>query len=266
MRLRYRGPCVGCGRTLEAGEHARWDPDARTITCDRCAAEPGDEAPPAIDRGAAGASSRRRYERLSERREQRIRERHKRLGGLIVAMTSDPQSTTAWASGSEGERRVGALLDTVDDGIAITLHDRRIPGSRANIDHVAIARSGIYVIDTKRYSGRVERRDRGGWFSRDERLYVGRRDCSKLVAAMARQVDATRAAIQPLLEEFALPITPVLCFAGAEWSLFARPFRLDGVWIEWPKSLIERVQAPGPLSAPNLRLLARRVASRLPAA
>ncbi len=36
------------------------------------------------------------------------------------------------------------------------LHDRRIPGSRANIDHIAIATSGVWVIDAKRYKGKVQ--------------------------------------------------------------------------------------------------------------
>ena len=35
------------------------------------------------------------------------------------------------------------------------LHDRRIPGSKANIDHIAITAAGIWVIDAKRYKGDV---------------------------------------------------------------------------------------------------------------
>jgi hypothetical protein len=40
----------------------------------------------------------------------------------------------------------------------VVLHDRRIPGRRSNIDHLVIARSGVWVVDTKRYRGKVERR------------------------------------------------------------------------------------------------------------
>jgi hypothetical protein len=61
-------------------------------------------------------------------------------------------------------------------------------------------------------------------------------------------------------------VKPVLCFVGAEWSLFAKPFVLDGVWIGWAESLGRRLAAPGPLSPEHVRTLAKRVAAALPAA
>jgi hypothetical protein len=67
----------------------------------------------------------------------------------------DPQSTRAWARGSEGERRLAAhLLRTVGDR-AVLLHDRKVPRTRGNIDHLAIAASGVWVIDAKHYTGLV---------------------------------------------------------------------------------------------------------------
>jgi hypothetical protein len=42
------------------------------------------------------------------------------------------------------------------DGWAERFKDRRIRRSRANIDHIAVASSGIWVIDAKRYNGKVE--------------------------------------------------------------------------------------------------------------
>ncbi|MGP8209226.1 MAG: nuclease-related domain-containing protein, partial [Acidimicrobiales bacterium] len=94
----------------------------------------------------------------------------------------DPQSTRAWARGSEGERRLAAhLLRTVGDR-AVLLHDRKVPRTRGNIDHLAIAASGVWVIDAKHYTGLVERRDMGGWFKTDYHLYVGGRDRTKVVA------------------------------------------------------------------------------------
>jgi hypothetical protein len=46
--------------------------------------------------------------------------------------------------------------------VGLVLHDRAIPGTRSNIDHIAVVPSGVWVIDTKQYRGRVQRRDRGG--------------------------------------------------------------------------------------------------------
>src|SRR5206468_8064624 len=142
-------------------------------------------------------------------REQRAREKFGRLGGVYLALTSDPQSTVAWAHGSRGERLLGDYLEKIqDERVVVVLHDRRIPGTRANIDHIAITRSGtVWAIDAKNYTGKVRRVDKGGWFSTDFRLYVGRRDCTKLVHGMAKQVEAIRIALdQPLIQEFAIDV------------------------------------------------------------
>jgi hypothetical protein len=150
----------------------------------------------------------------------------------------------------------------------IVLHDRRIPGSRANVDHIAIARDcGVWAIDAKNYTGKVQRIEKGGLFSTDKRLYVGRRDCSKLVAGMAKQVDAIKSAVgEPLMQEFDVTVRAALRFVDAEWSLFAKPFALDGVWIGWAKPLGTRLKTEGALAPEHVRLLARRVAEALPPA
>jgi hypothetical protein len=113
----------------------------------------------------------------------------------------------------------------------------------------------------------VQRLDKGGWFSTDERLHVGRRDCSKLVVGMAKQVDAIKTLLgEPMMQEFAVTVKAALCFVDAEWSLFGTPFALDGVWAGWPKALGARLLAEGALPPEQLRLLARRVAEALPPA
>lgn len=282
LKLRRADTCISCGAALAAGTVAYWDAEAKTVTCLTCRGEttsvseaaraPEDlpVAPRELDRGTAGASARRRYERLHEQREQVARDRlGKRLGGLYLALSTEPQSTVAWAQGARGERLLGEYLEKLhDDATVIVLHDRRIPGSRANVDHIAVTRDGgVWAIDAKNYTGKVQRIDKGGWFSTDERLYVGRRDCSKLVAGMAKQVEAIKRAIgEPEMQEFDVTVRAALCFVDAEWSLFAKPFALDGVWIGWAKALGTRLQAEGALAPEHVRLLARRVAEALPPA
>jgi hypothetical protein len=220
-----------------------------------------------LSRGEAGASARRKYVKLGEEREQRAREKLGRLSGLYLALSDEPQSTRAWGLGSIGEQRLGAYLNTLnDDQSTIILHDRRIPGTRANIDHIAVTPSGLYAIDAKNYSGKVQRIDKGGWFSSDLHLYVGKRNCTKLVAGMAKQLAAIRTADEALIGEWGINVVGVLCFVDAEWSLFAKPFQLDGVWVEWSTSLGKRLQSPGPLSAEQVQHLAGRLAKALPPA
>jgi hypothetical protein len=280
IRVRYAGVCTACGTALPAGEAALYDRATETMRCLDCRssdvvvadAAPPAEAPHAAPSPAAapsrtstaGGSAQREYERRKAKREDAIRSRHPRLGGLILALSDDPQSTTAWAKGAEGERRLGAGLDTLAEAGVVALHDRLIPGTRANIDHLAVAPSGVWVIDAKRYSGQVSKRDVGGWFSTDLRLYVGRRDCTKLVAAMGKQVAAVRAALGGDWAD--VPVRPVLCFIDAEWGWFARPFELDGVVVAWPKATRQLLVRPGPYTPDGIDLIAAHLENRLAAA
>ena len=284
LKLRRADTCVVCGTELAAGTLAFWDAGARMVTCLACRAgsaapEPGEggvpatdavlSGSPALERGAPGASARRRYEKLHAQREGDARERFgRRLGGLYLRVTAEPQPTAAWARGARGERLLGESLERLhDDATVVVLHDRRIPGSRANIDHIAVTSGGVWVIDAKNYTGRVRRVDKGGWFSNDERLYVGRRDCTTLVGGMAKQVEAIARAIgEPTVPGFDVRVHAALCFVEAEWSLLARPFALDGVWVAWPRALATLLQAEGELDPQRLQALARRVAERLPPA
>jgi hypothetical protein len=69
-----------------------------------------------------------------------------RLAGVVKFISNDPQST-AWAKGSEGERRLAAhLVRSVGDR-AVLLHDHKVPGTRGNIDHLVVASSGVWVIE-----------------------------------------------------------------------------------------------------------------------
>ena len=90
-----------------------------------------------------------------------------------------------------------ALEDTKD---VWTLHDRRVPGTRGNIDHIVVGPAGVFVIDAKNYQGKIEIRNRGWFFRPDHRLYVGRRDCSNLAAGLGWQVEAVIAALTAAAE------------------------------------------------------------------
>jgi hypothetical protein len=277
LKLRRPDTCVACHVALPVGTLAFWDAPAKSVTCLECVAgaygstpkqaPAGDEF--ARDRGVPGASARRRYERLHARREQQARERFGKLGGVYLALRNDPQSTIAWAQGSRGERLLGEYLEKIqDEQVVVVLHDRRIPGTRANIDHIAVTRSGaVWAIDAKNYTGKVQRIDKGGWFSSDLRLYVGRRDCTKLVHGMAKQIEAIRAGLgEALIRESRIDVRGALCFVGAEWSFFAKPFDLGGAWIGWPKALGVQLRTEGALTPGQVASLARRVAVTLPPA
>jgi hypothetical protein len=100
IRLRYTAVCATCAKHLQAGEPAWWDSGPKRAHClEHIAAVEeslASAAAPPIELGTAGASARREFARRSARREERIRTAHPHIGGLILALSGDPQSTTAW--------------------------------------------------------------------------------------------------------------------------------------------------------------------------
>jgi len=183
----------------------------------------------------------------------------RRLGGALLAVTYEPQSTRAWATGARGEQELAAALAGVPDVVA--LHDRRVPGTRGNIDHLVVGPAGLFVVDAKRYKGRLQIRDKGGLFRTDNRLYVGGRDCSRLADNMGWQVQAVESVLASV--EVILPVTPVLCFIGVDWPLLFRPDSFRGVRLEGPKSLRKLISATPALDADAIDKLARILATGL---
>jgi hypothetical protein len=277
MRLRYAGICSKCGLALPKGAKAEWDPATRTVTCLACVdagqlgadeqveygpyapVGPSATAPLAPHPGDAGASALRKYERLHQRREEQIDAKWGRLAPVVKFLTDDPQSTTAWAKGSDGERRLAAHLQRVLGERAVLLHDRKVPKTRGNIDHLAIAASGVWVIDAKNYQGKVERRDVGGWFSTDCRLYVGGRDRTRLVEGLDWQIRAVESA----LVDTDVPVNAALCFTDATWKLFKKPFQIGEIWVTWANCLAELIAAPGPLERSGVVRIATELSEAL---
>lgn len=235
-RVKYDGACSRCGTVLRAGQVAVYERATRTIHCISCPTAPAPE-PPEIDAGVAGRSARLEHERRAAKRQTAVKERWgNRIGGVVLALTDEAQSTRAWAVGARGEEKLAKALD----GFSV-LHDRRVPGTKGNIDHIVIAPAGVFVVDAKNYEGRIEIRNHG-WFLRpDERLHVGRRDCSALVDNMGWQVAAVESALQAAGVEPLPPITPVLCFIDGNWPLIAPPDVFRGVRLESTRSLRKRL-------------------------
>lgn len=263
IRLRYPATCSSCGAELPPGALAHWDRATKSATCASCIGPSRGE----IDRGVAGASARLEFERRHVRRDTRIRQRHKHLAGLILALSPDPRSTTSWATGASGEETIGRSLNKLrDEGIAV-LHDRRVPGSKANIDHIVVSPAGVFVVDTKHYRGRVEKRDVGGLFRRDVRLYVGGRDRTNLVQAMERQLGAVRAPLAQDGDWRHVPITPAIVFMSPDnWSfLDFRPLRFGDVYVLWGRALGKLLRAEQKIPRDAVPHLERLLAAALPA-
>jgi hypothetical protein len=263
-QVKYDGVCARCGAALHAGEVAIYERSTHSMRCVQCPTQPSSSDALEVDAGIAGASARREFHHRTANREARVHARFgRRLGGVLLAITDDPQSTRAWVRGATGEEMLGRALEGLP-GIRL-LHDRKAPSTRGNIDHIAIAAPGVFVIDAKRYAGRVEIRNRGNIFRPDRRLYVGRRDCSAAADGLGWQIDAVIDALQSARIAPPPQVTPVLCFVDSEWPLIARPTSFRGVLLEDPRSLRKRLSATGPLVPNAIDGLTRILAEALPA-
>ena len=237
MRLRYAGSCRLCGEALPAGREAVYERETKTVRCVECPQLPAKPEP-----DVAGGSARREYERRKNAREERIRAHHPKLGGLILALSDEPQSTRVWERGAVGEELLAEWLKDLPDTVRV-LHDRRIPGSRANIDHIVVAPGGVWVIDAKQYKGAPALHIDGGFLRpRVESLRVGGRDKTKLVEGVRSQVARVTGAVADL----DVPVVGALCFVQADWPLIGGSFTVNGIHVLWPRLLVKRITTADP--------------------
>lgn len=266
MKLRYAGTCAVCTSPLAPGSEAEWDRENRTATCILCL-----DGPPQVVSGTAGASARAMADRRRAEdaaRTEAIKAAHPILGRIVLAVDPLPDRGKSWEKGAVGEEKFGALLDelsSASDGRVLVLHDRRIPRSKANIDHVAVTPTGIWVVDAKRYTGKVDCADRGGWLRSDIRLTVGGRDRSKVVRGVHTQLGHIASALTGSTFE-GVPTHGALCFIDADWGWFAKPFAVGGVLVSWGKKLRERLVADGPVDEATRTAVHRYLAASFPPA
>jgi hypothetical protein len=143
------------------------------------------------------------------------------------------RSAANWERGAEGEASTAAALGALSARGWTTFHDVRWPGrQRANIDHVAVGPAGVFVIDSKNWSGDVR--------VTDGVLWQGGRRREREVAAVAEAA----LAVSQLLQ--GLAATPVLCFVREEplegWA--------HDVMVCSPQNLAERLAVLPPMLGP----------------
>jgi hypothetical protein len=107
-----------------------------------------------------------------------------------------------WEKGAAGESQTAAALSRLGAGW-ICWHDLKWPGRRlSNIDHIAIGPGGVFVIDSKNWSGRVEVKNG-----------VLRQNGYQRESAVAGCADSALA-VGELVPNYLDAVKPVLCFVG----------------------------------------------------
>jgi hypothetical protein len=221
--------------------------------------------------GTPGASALLKAKRLQEQRQSLNASRTSlaRLAAALFPPKIDKrlrQEEHNWTTGAQGEQNLASTLAHRCPNVPM-LHDRRAHGSRGNIDHIAIAPSGVYVIDCKRYKGKIEVAQ--PLFGK-AKLKINGRDSTRLVDGLDKQVGQVKAAIAEIANE--VPVHGCLCFVAPEgfladvdlpllWTL-----KINGYSLYYPRRLAKRLNQPGPLTRDRALSLRAELAERLPQA
>ena len=111
----------------------------------------------------------------------------------------------AWRQGAAGERRTARLLAPLERHGWAILHDLAVPGSTANLDHLALGPGGVFVIDSKQYRGRLQLNAVG-------KLWHGRHPLAPTLGAVSWEADQAAQA----LPDPGVAVVPVVAVHGAQ--------------------------------------------------
>ena len=220
--LRFDSCCELCQINLLKGSKARYFPSRKKVQC------LSHEHITTL--GVAGKSAQDKALSIEAKRKEKI-ESIKYIGKIVYPFLDPSKEAQKWAKGAKGERRVGKILDEIaSENNFKVLHDRAIPKSKANIDHILVTPKGIFIVDAKNYKGKVEIRKNGSWLSPGkDKLVVDGSDRSSLVEGVRWQIKT----MSELLGEHNLNpgICGILGFVDANWHLFGKQLAIEGIYL-----------------------------------
>jgi len=176
----------------------------------------------------------------------------------MAAETPKRDRTDARVSGGVELTLATALQDAVETVGGVVLHNRRMPGGRGEIDHVAIVPAGVHVIDTRAVTGKIE--IRRPWLKPDQ-LFIAGRDRTSYLDGLDRQTQVVRDAIDRVGCR-RLAVQGVLCFTSADLP-FLRSQEIRGHLLLYRRALTSKLVAVGPLSQDAVSALASVLAALL---
>ncbi|MDA8357302.1 MAG: nuclease-related domain-containing protein [Actinomycetota bacterium] len=242
--LAFGGRCRQCGGEIPPkaeGWHNPSAPPGRKVVCAACwprFVESESGAPERLENHVGGTST--------------LRDAAKKRRGKRT-----------WQLGAAGEYLLSLTLAEELTNDQIVLTDRSVPNSPANIDFLVVASSGVWLIDAKKWTGRISYRSRS-LFSPEMRLYVGGADRTDAIDAIYGQVIP----VAQIINDLSVPIFPALVFVEGDWDakllLRRKPVRHDRVWISPPRMLTKLIKAPGPLSQEQIVAIAHNLREALP--
>lgn len=151
-------------------------------------------------------------------------------GALLGPSVRDP---ARWRRGAQAEMRTSSLLGALPSRGWKVWHDLPVPGSRANIDHLVVGRTGVWVVDTKSTLAVV----RAGWRS----VHLGDRRLD--VAPTRWETDVVADRLEERVGELLrrpLAVRPIIAVHGA--GLRPRGVRVGGIRVVPADRLVRHIQ------------------------
>lgn len=127
----------------------------------------------------------------------------------LTELMAIPAEIGDWRTGAHGEDRTARALSELEAEGFVVLHDRRKPGSSANIHHLIVGPTGVFVVETKSYSGPLS--------IQGDDVYVGGRRRTDIVHEARSEAEIVQAVLA--IAGGHLSVTPILCIHRAELPL-----------------------------------------------
>ena len=233
--LRYGGTCDSCGTKIEVRAVGWHDASIKKVRCATCG--PPLEVLPTGDVTTPMSMS------------------SDPIGGSAALREARARRDPKWIKGAAGEYLMDQFLHKNLPADAIILNDRRVPGTKSNIDHIVVVSSGVWIIDSKNWTGRIEYKA-NSMMSVNTRLFVGGKDRTSEIESIYGLVIP----VAQVIEDRSVPIKSALVFIDGDWSMTSlprmlanKPYQHLGVWITPPRTLAKLINEPGPLQPEAVR-------------
>lgn len=173
-----------------------------------------------------------------------------RVADALGISTRRGRAAARWQAGAVGEQRTATRLAPLSGEGWTVLHDRALPGSRANLDHLLVSPRGVVIVpDTKRWSARHRVRVVDG------RLLHGDRDVTDRLCGIRHEA----ATVRRLL---GVPVVPLVLMDGA--PVDGGEQQLDGIRIVPADRALAVIRGCGHASGTRTSDLAARAARLFP--
>jgi hypothetical protein len=160
---------------------------------------------------------------------------------------------------SPAARIAEQLVEQCSDDVVL-LHHRKTPRVKPHIDHLAITRSGVWIIHSRRNQGRVATRK--PMFG-DPKLTIGGRERTDLLMNLERQVSYVEAALLKTAPD--VPVRSALCFVDTEAPLI-RMLYLGSYLFFGAPALVKHLNSEGSCDDAQLQAVSKVLEDKFPPA